>query len=169
VAGDIKVGDELDLSDEQNLESATGKVTYSKEKQAPGFLIRTESGIELVCSHTAPIPTQKSGIVRPEKLLNEFVAVMVEEGDVIQKFWDKVEAIVPVGDINVQHITVGDRSFWAGKFKGRYILHHNMKQTENPDPGDWWDAAPGSIDFYNASGKYDEFGRPLIGIVGGQA
>jgi hypothetical protein len=34
---------------------------------------------------------------------------------------------MPVGEIKVQHITVGDKCFWAGEKQGKYILHHNMK------------------------------------------
>jgi hypothetical protein len=29
----------------------------------------------------------------------------------------------------VQHITVGDRCFWAGEKRGAYILHHNSKDA----------------------------------------
>ena len=30
---------------------------------------------------------------------------------------------------DIQHITVGDQSFWAGEKSGSYILHHNIKDS----------------------------------------
>ncbi|NGZ85103.1 hypothetical protein [Duganella aceris] len=73
--------------------------------------------------------------------------------------------------INVQHIAVGDRSFWAGRLKGRYILHHNMKMI--PGDGGGWDwgwnnVVVNAVPFNSnvASGLYDEYGRPKVGSVG---
>lgn len=169
-AGDVVVGDELQLADERSLDSAQGTVSYSKRRVVDGYQIETSSGITLICSDTAPIPVQKGGMVRPAKLLNEFVAVRLDhEGGSITR-WEQIKAVEPLGKIEVQHITVGDRSFWAGKNKGQYILHHNMKMV--PGGGDdewpWWDfQTVGNIPFSQdaPSGYFDEFGRPKIVLL----
>jgi len=39
--------------------------------------------------------------------------------------WEMVEVVESVGEIEVQHISVNDKCFWAGEKTGAYILHHN--------------------------------------------
>jgi hypothetical protein len=129
VAGEIKVGESMFLADEDTLEHAMGEVTYSKTIEAEGYRIVTESGASLVCSDTAPIPVKGKGLVNPEGLLGEIIAVRHDLDTSFITEWEKVVAVEPVGRIKVQHITVGDRCFWAGEKKGSYILHHNYKQV----------------------------------------
>ena len=42
--------------------------------------------------------------------------------------WEAVARVEPVGPIDVQHISVNDKCFWAGERAGTYILHHNKLQ-----------------------------------------
>lgn len=124
-AGDIKVGDVIQLGDESTeaLETRVGVVTYSKRTMARGFRLVTRSGIALLCSDTAPIWTDE-GFVRAPDLLGKKVATRIDDKDIVTRF-ETVEVLSEVGMIEVQHITVGDRAFWAGAEHGAYILHHN--------------------------------------------
>lgn len=126
-AGSIEPGDTLTLADQSSLEAGTGVVSYSQTKQAEGWRIETVSGVVLICSDTAPIPTRYSGLVTPPDLgWREQVAVMVDG----VASWEYVKTCRSMEEkIYVQHITVGDKCFWAGETKGSYILHHNSKDA----------------------------------------
>jgi hypothetical protein len=134
LAGGIKVGDTMILADQETLEGGSGRVSYSQVKEAHGYRIITETGASLVCSETAPIPVRDKGLLTPDKLLGEEVAVRWDERGQSLASWEKVTKVEEVGLIKVQHITVGDRCFWAGEKKGAYILHHNLKN--GPQGGD---------------------------------
>lgn len=142
-AGTIKVGDTMQLGDQETMEAGTGQVSYSQQKEARGYRIITESGASLICSDTAPIPAKGKGLLTPDKLLGERVAVRWDEGGKVHTGWELVTAVDEVGVIQVQHITVGDKCFWAGEKKGAYILHHNLKDGGGGGVlGDWpddWD------------------------------
>ena len=127
-AGDIKKGDVMQLGDEHSpdLHTEVGVVSYSETKRARGFRVTTQSGISLVCSDSAPIWTDK-GYIEAPGLLGTHVAVRVD-GEKIAVRYEQVEAVVEVGEIDIQHITVGDRAFWAGEQHGAYLLHHNLKE-----------------------------------------
>jgi hypothetical protein len=56
------------------------------------------------------------------------VAVGVDYHRIVTRF-EQVEAVIEVGEIAIQHITVGDRAFWAGEHRGAYLLHHNLKEN----------------------------------------
>lgn len=127
LAKDIKVGDVMQLSDERTLAPGEGTVTYSALKTTPGYRIITESGTSLVCSDTAPIPTT-DGIILAPNVLAKSVAVRHDHNNSSEMVWEKVTAVESVGEIEVQHITVGDKCFWAGEKQHSYILHHNIKQ-----------------------------------------
>ena len=124
-AGEMVIGSEMVLAHEQTLEAGTGVVRFSQRRTFPGFRITTESGITLVCSETAPIPTP-NGLVRPPELLGLHVAVRRDEGGSFMTGWEKVTRVDPVGAIDVQQIDVGDRCFWAGEHANAFILHHNI-------------------------------------------
>jgi hypothetical protein len=126
-AGEIAVGSVMSLAHEKTLEPGEGVVSYSERKTAPGFRIVTEHGFTLVCSDTAPIPTPRGLVLAPE-LLGYDVAVRKDEGGAFQVGWDKVVKVESIGTIDIQHITVGDKCFWAGEKPNAYILHHNLKQ-----------------------------------------
>jgi hypothetical protein len=123
-ASEVAEGSMLELADETSLERSEGKVTYSQRKSANGWRIVTVSGISLVCSDTAPIPTTK-GLVKAPDLMEHSIAVRKDEGGSTLIGWEAVASVEPVGVIEVQHIFVGERCFWAGEKAGCYILHHN--------------------------------------------
>jgi len=140
-AGQVHVNSIMHLYDPETDEHDSGLVSYSEAKNVSGYRIRTSSGVSLVCSDTAPIPTRHAGLVTPGKLLGHFVPVVdinrdtdEEDGGVV---WEEVTESDRVGMIWVQHITVGDKCFWAGEKPGAYILHHNMKANNevNSDSG----------------------------------
>jgi len=126
-AGTVKVGSAMILADEKTLMPGAGVVTYSEKKPAKGYRIEAEGGFSLLCSDTAPIPTPQ-GLVLAPSLLGKSVAVRKDEAGCSLVGWSKVTAVVEVGDIEVQHITVGDKCFWAGEKPGLFILHHNLKE-----------------------------------------
>ena len=122
------------LGDENTLEDSIGIVTYSKTKVQRGYRIQTSSGAALRCSDTAPIPTENSCFLTPEYLLAQFVPVRrVHEDGIVTVQWEQVISIEDIGMIAVQHITVGDKCFWAGESKDAFILHHNVKQAPGGD------------------------------------
>lgn len=168
IAKNVQVGTELELSDESTLEASLGIVSYSEKKKAPGYKITTENGITLICSDTAPIPT-KNGIVLAPKTKGEFVATRIDLNGKTSKQWSQVISVNFIGDIEVQHITVGNRSFWAGKEFNKYILHHNRKMVPGggDEGGGWWDSITPEVSAIASSGHFDEFGRPTI-LVGVQ-
>jgi hypothetical protein len=136
-AGDVKVGDVMQLGDEHSLEGSLGTVTYSERKAAKGYRILTEGGFSLVCSDTAPIPTKDHGLVLAPELLGKTVAVRKDEGGSSLTGWERVTSVLEVGQIEVQHITVGDKCFWAGEVRGAFLLHHNLKATELSTYSEW--------------------------------
>lgn len=129
-AGDILVGTEMQLSDQVSLKAGVGVVSYSKRKKAPGYRLTTVSGVSLVCSNTAPIPTT-DGIVLAPNVLGKSVAVRRDEGGTSHSAWEMVASVDAIGEIEVQHITVGDKCFWAGEKPNSYILHHNIKNAND--------------------------------------
>ncbi|MCE4540712.1 hypothetical protein LXT12_26105 [Pelomonas sp. P7] len=130
----------MHLAHAQTLEDAMGEVTYSLRKTQPGYRIVTQSGASLVCSSSAPIPTT-DGLVLAPMLLGKRVATRrALSTGTYKSEWEVVESVQEVGLIDVQHITVGDRCFWAGESMGAFILHHNLKAEPDPgDPDPWWD------------------------------
>lgn len=125
-AGDIKEGDEMILGDENTFELSTGIVSYSERKTVTGYEITTENDVSLVCSGSAPIPTRTGYVLAPD-LLGEKVPVYRVDQEQRLMQWENVVSVKNIGEIEIQHITVGNRCFWAGKKQGVYILHHNQK------------------------------------------
>jgi hypothetical protein len=143
-AGDIKVGDKMELADEKvfdpiekKFKSSIGIVTYSKLVSVNGVKITTTSGISLLCSDSAPLPTE-NGLVDAPYVLGKKVPVKssIEKGAFCA--WEEVVSVESVGLIDVQHITVGDKCFWAGEKQDGYILHHNLKMIEFGAPESFW-------------------------------
>ncbi|KQQ39979.1 hypothetical protein ASF61_03980 [Duganella sp. Leaf126] len=97
LAGEIVVGDELQLADERMLEPGRGVVSYSQIKTAAGFRITTESGTSLKCSDTAPIPTPEGLVLAPD-LLGKQVAVRHDSGNGLVQ-WETVIAVEAIGEI----------------------------------------------------------------------
>lgn len=115
------------LANQWTLAHAEGVVSYSVLKEQPGYRIVTESGASLLCSSSAPIPVKDRILcLKPHELLGELVAVRRDIDISYVTNWEKVVDVVSLGMIQVQHITVGDRCFWAGEQEGAYILHHNL-------------------------------------------
>ena len=132
-AGSIKVGDVIQLGNENSgdLETYVGQVTYSKKATMRGFRVVTQSSASLLCSDTAPIWTDE-GFVNAPDLFGKRVAVRRDDKGIVTRF-ETVEVLAEVGMMEVQHITVGDRAFWAGETMGAYILHHNKYAPEDGD------------------------------------
>jgi hypothetical protein len=129
-AGEVTVGSLMQLADERTLEAHIGEVSYSQRKLVPGYRIVTQSGVSLKCSDTAPIPTPDGLVLAPD-LLGKQVPVRRDIDGKLVVGWERVEVVAAIGMIEVQHITVGDRCFWAGERAGAYILHHNLKEIDD--------------------------------------
>jgi hypothetical protein len=134
LAGSIEVGNSMILADERTLKPGTGIVSYSQEKTQPGFRIVTKNGVSLICSGSAPIPT-KNGLKNPHELMGEKVATRKTTNGKIRNRWSKIVEVISIGFIQVQHITVGNKCFWAGETADGFILHHNMKMAEGEGGG----------------------------------
>lgn len=131
-AGDVAVGDTLAMGDPDTLADRTGTVTFSEAVMQPCVEIVTESGVVLRCSLSAPIPTERDGIVLAPHLAGKRVGV--RDGDGAR--WERVSRIRSLGMRLVRHISVNDGCFWAGAEQGRYVLHHNKQARLSPDlPG----------------------------------
>lgn len=124
-ADDVQVGDEMVVVDPVTRKASTGKVSYSETKLMPCVRIITESGIILECSTTAPIADELGNQVLAPDLLNKLIPV-VDNG---AHYLDRVASIEDIGEKEVRHITVENNFFLAGKEKGRYIYHHNVKMA----------------------------------------
>lgn len=122
-AGDIEVGDKLQLANHLTMAPQIGSVTLSQELEQECVRIETASGANLTCSVTAPIPNSEGEFVFAVDLLGQFVPVMVRS----ERSWSLVTAVVPVGLRRVQGINVLDACFWAGDAEDMYLLHHNKK------------------------------------------
>jgi hypothetical protein len=122
IAGHVSVGDTMILADQETLEPATGIVSYSEPSLQPSVRIVTKSGASLICSTTAPIPTTE-GIIEAPFVFGKYVGTMIDG----KPIWDEVVSVKDVGNIWVQHITVGNKCFWAGETSNAFILHHNIK------------------------------------------
>jgi hypothetical protein len=60
------------------------------------------------------------------------VAVRKDEGGSSLVGWEKVASVTSVGTIEIQHISINDKCYWAGESKDAFILHHN--KTTHPLP-----------------------------------
>lgn len=138
-ADDVQVGDEMFVIDPVSYRKSVGRVQYSETKLMPCVRITTESGITLDCSTTAPIADEKGEQVLAPNLLHKLIPVC----DRGAFYLDRVESIEDLGEREVRHITVEDNFFLAGKEKGRYIFHHNMKMS----PGSYIPYGSGGMDF----------------------
>jgi hypothetical protein len=98
-------------------------VSRSKQSLQPSVLIITENGVELECSTSAPIPTKDNGFMNAPLIKDQYVPTQING----VKEWSKVTDVIDIGNILVQNITVENKCFWAGKFEGKYLLHHNEK------------------------------------------
>ena len=123
-AGNVKVGDLLNLFDPSEWEPALGVVSYAETKEADLVRVVTAGGLMLTCSTTAPIPTKRGGLVPALSLMGHYIPTMVKG----RKGWDVVMDVVLLGRGEVRHIAVGDRCFWAADAGSPgFILHHNLK------------------------------------------
>jgi hypothetical protein len=121
-ARDVQVGQTLDTSDPYDFFTTSEQiVVYAETKVQPCVRIVTESNATLVCSTTAPIPTLENGYMLAPTLVNQMIPVM--RNNIAN--WERVERIEVVGEMQVRHITVDDRCFWAGESEDAFILHHN--------------------------------------------
>lgn len=125
-AGDITVGDLLELvEDAATFRRRAGRVTYAVRKLARCVRIITESGISLDCSITAPILCSDEELVLAPDLAGRTIPV----SDFGDHRHERVVAVEHLGEREVIHITCENSVFLAGRARGRYIGHHNLKPT----------------------------------------
>lgn len=121
----VKVGDTLELADEQTLAPASGAVSLSEGATAWCVEITTQQGVVLRCSTTAPIPTRRGCRNAPDVAGCE-VAVWMD-GQAAPT-WDSVRSVRALGEQRVQHITCNNGCFWArSEGSPGLMLHHNAK------------------------------------------
>lgn len=124
LAGDVCAGDWLLLCDPDDGQESWGEVTHSVRARVPGVRIVTDSLAALSCSTTAPIPTDHGYRLAPDTYGCR-VRIRARPAE-------RVVDIVSLGEIDVQEITVGDRCFWVGDSPAALLLHHNVKNAEEP-------------------------------------
>jgi len=132
-AGAIAVDDLLELvEDAASFRRRAGRVTYAVRKLAPCVRIITESGISLDCSTSAPILCSDESLVLAPDLVDtrhperNRVIPVSDFGD---HRHERVVAVEDIGEREVMHITCENSVFLAGRTRGRYIGHHNLKPT----------------------------------------
>lgn len=114
-------GSAIMLSSE-DLENSIGTIEKVHTRPEPCVRIVTESGISLVCSHSAPIMTESKDYLNAPETLGARVAVMSND----EARFEEVTEVVDMGVLEVRPITAGNQNFWAGEKDGEYILHHNI-------------------------------------------
>lgn len=119
-AGHIQVDDQILLID-----GTWGRVGYSERREAKLFRVVTAELVSLVCSDSAPLPVRDGGHRTPGELMGHSVLAWPDPNGVSD--WRPVADVQAVGFGWVQHLTVGNRDFWAGEHAGRYLGHHNAK------------------------------------------
>lgn len=119
----VAVNDDLELVNPATFARRKGRVTRADRSFVECVRITTVSGIELECSTTAPIGVQDGSFVLAPELVGQMVAVE-DFGD---ERHEEVVSVEPIGLREVMHITVENEAFLAGKVKGRYLVHHNVK------------------------------------------
>lgn len=120
----------LQVVNPDTLERGLGQVTHSHTAQALRYRIACANGVQLVCSESAPIPTDL-GYLKPSLLLGRLIVAQVD-GELLRV---RVVDVQRLGMGEVQHITCGNQCFLAGEIDGYYLLHHNAKNTDISDPG----------------------------------
>ena len=142
-AGDIKVGDKMLVIDPVTKVTSIQRVTFAEIKMMPCVRVTTKGGVVLDCSTTAPIADVTGAQILAPDLLGKIIPVM-NDG----KYMD--DEVTDVSDINehaIIHITCGDKFFLAGKYKNKYLMHHNIKiapsangggNVGGEDDGDLW-------------------------------
>lgn len=128
-ASEVMVGDYLVVVDPITLQRRAGQVTYSQAAEVEAVRLRTECGVELTCSRTAPIPTLSAAFMLAPDMLG-LETLVSRNGELA---WSRVVDIIDVGLHRVQHITCENACFLAGDEAGRFMLHHNTKPHENFD------------------------------------
>ncbi len=134
-AGDVVVGDWLELEDPETGESVLGKVTYSESRLQRVWRVVTSREVMARVSASAPIWVRGGGYRNPERLMGQ--EVRTRRAGVSD--WDVVMDLSYLGVDYVQLITVGDRNFWVGEpetgeLAQGFILHHNEKNSDISDP-----------------------------------
>jgi hypothetical protein len=119
----INIGELMDTFDPETLEKTHASVTYSSPELQPCIRLETISGIALVCSESAPIPTKDGTLTHAANLTTQD-QIPVMKNDIFG--WEQLKEILPVGPQMVQKISCDDKCFWAGEKDGEYILHHNV-------------------------------------------
>jgi hypothetical protein len=122
-AGDVQVGDELELANALTFARRFGIVSRADRATVECVRITTITGIELECSTTAPIATRDGSFVQAPNLEGYVVPVV----DFDEERYERVIQVEHIGLREVVHITVENDVFLAGRVKGRYLLHHNVK------------------------------------------
>jgi len=131
----LESGMKILLGDEK-LNLVHGIIRKALIDYQPCLKIQTSDGISLICSHSAKIYTKEHGYLLATELFGKRVGVMrhnkTYNNQVIMHptvFYDEVVSIIDVGMKYVRVIDSGDNAFWAGEKQGSYILHHNVKIT----------------------------------------
>lgn len=136
-AWQLESGFNILLADNK-LDISTGNIAKILVDKQPCVKIKTSDGASLVCSHSARILTKENGYMDATQLFGKRVPVLrynrtYNEGATIMHptvFWDEIVSITDVGVKYVRVIDTGDNAFWAGEKQGSYILHHNVRISD---------------------------------------
>lgn len=125
-ASEIRAGDRLRVlsSDREGTE------WFACERNSPSparaYLLRSASGIELSLAESTPITLRDGSLARVADIAGQELPVCDADGF----RWEACTALA-IGNIEVAHIIVGQRTYAAGNEAGRSILTHN---PSNPKP-----------------------------------
>ena len=122
-ADEVVAGSIVCTGDQADLVIGTRTVESALTATARCWEITTLTGIQLICSWNAPIPTLHHGLVAAAELTtHHWIGVLVDG----MPRWEPVRASAHVGMRQVRQISIDNRCFWAGAQPGRFILHHNI-------------------------------------------
>lgn len=126
-AGDVKVGDKMQSINAIDFSRDDVTVSFSEAKLRPCVRITTSGGVVLECSIDAPIADDTGDQIEAQNLLGYSVPVW-KDGEIE---FETVLSVEEIGEKMVQHITCENNFFLAGKEKGKYLLHHNVKYVNS--------------------------------------
>lgn len=127
---DVKVNDLVEVwnddADNPLIELAPAQQVRFGTEQS--YLMRTESGVEIIQSRSTPMSLRDGGIKTTNQMLGEDVLVN-RKGDLK---WERVVYLEDVGERRVVKLALGDRMYFAGTDPKATIATHNIVQQYKP-------------------------------------
>lgn len=142
-ADDVRVDDLMSVSDPLTGNRFHARVQKSKTIMQPCVRLITRDGVILECSESAEISDLKGNRLQAVDLLGVHVPTLID-GALVP---DVITSVEKIGELPVREIACENHWYLAGKEKGKYLFHHNVKyfnEYGNRTSGSGWQGS-GSI------------------------